>query len=108
MKMMGLPINSKRHPKRVSVVCVSLHRVDNVRIKSTTDKVHRELAQGQRGRDEFSGVIRRAASPHVRFATSIRMNSGRYEGVQFLATGSSLYKPVFLPSSKDLDRNFGS
>jgi hypothetical protein len=34
MKMMGLPINRKRHVKRVSVVCVFLHRVDNVRIET--------------------------------------------------------------------------
>jgi hypothetical protein len=34
--------------KRVSVVCVFLHRVDNVRIETTADKVHWELASAPR------------------------------------------------------------
>ena len=54
--------------------------------------------------NEAPAVLQRPS----RLATSMRMNSGKYEGVQFLETCSSLYSPSFSPSFTHRARNCGS
>ena len=49
-----------------------------------------------------------ATATYVSLPASIRMNSGKYAGVQFFATRSSLYRPTASPSLMHLGRNFGS